>query len=154
MTRDSIVSEIMRRLLLVKVANGYTFDTRYVFQNPESEPLVESMPCVNLFEFAEITLDHAKNRGASQPPIYTKEFQVVIESWYASSSLGRTSKDITAFLKSNRKAIFSDGITLGRLCSLIQETEVSRVYRPPIGNNVVGIGQVLTIRFIEDFNSL
>lgn len=154
MKRSSIVSEVMRRLNTIKIANGYTFDMKYVFQNPEDEPLVETMPCVNLFEFPEITLEQTKNRGASQPPIYTKEFKIVIESWYASASRGNTSKDITTFLKHNRQVLFGDGITLSRLCNLLEESEVSRVYRPAIGNNVVGIGQVLTIRYIEDFNAL
>jgi len=153
-TRDSIISEVMSRLYQIKTTNGYAFTVKYVFQNPEDEPLVDAMPCINLFEFPEVTLEGTKNRGASSPPIYTKEFKIVLESWYSSATRANTSKDITTFLKYNRKVLFSDGINLGRLCALLEESEVSRVYRPPIGNNVVGIGQVLTIRYVEDFNAL
>jgi hypothetical protein len=112
------------------------------------------MPMTNVFEFPEISLGEAKRRGASQPPIYTKELTVVMEHWYVSASRGQTTKDVYTYLSSARKAMFSDGITLGRLCSNVEETEVSRIYRPPIGNHVVGIGQVLNFRYVEDFAEL
>lgn len=154
MKRDGIVIEILRRLNLIKVSNGYSFDLKMALRNPEDEPSVEDMPMTNVFEFPEINLGEAKRRGASLPPIYTKELTVVMEHWYVSASRGQTTKDVYTYLSSARKTMFSDGITLGRLCSNVEETEVSRIYRPPIGNNVVGIGQVLNFRYIEDFAEL
>ena len=151
MQRDNIVVEIMRRVLTVTTGNGYDFSVQSVIRNPENEPSPDRMPLTQLFEFPEITLTES-SRGASVMPIYKKEFQVVLEHWYQSATRGVTTKDITKYLKYSRQAIFSDGITLGKLCSLIEESEVSRVYRPQIGNNVVGIGQVLKIVFVEDFS--
>jgi len=154
MKRENLVVEIMKRLYSIKTANGYVFDISMVVRNPENEPEIDHMPMTNLFEFPEITIDETKRRGASQPPIYTKEMTIVLEHWYVSASRGETTKDIYKYLSSARKAIFQDGITLGRLCSGVKETEISRVYRPPVGNNVVGIGQVLSIHFVEDFANL
>lgn len=154
MKRDRIVIEIIRRLNLIKEVNGYTFDLKMALRNPENEPSIDNMPMTNIFEFPEITLGEAKRRGASQPPIYTKELTVVMEHWYASDSRGSTTNDVYTYLSHSRKVLFLDGITLGRLCNNVEETEISRVYRPPIGNNIVGIGQVLNFRFIEDFAEL
>ena len=45
-------------------------------------------------------------------------------------------------------------VTLGGLVSMVLEEETSRVFRPDIKNNVVGIGQVLQFTYIEDFSNL
>lgn len=154
MLRDKIVIEIQRRLNLITTANGHPFDIQYVFRNPEEEPKSDLMPMSNIFEFPSMTIDSAKSRGAGSLPVYRQQFRVVIEHWYLSTSAGRTSKDIMQYLKASREVIFSDGQTLGRLAELVQEEEVSRVYRPPVDTKAVGIGQVLLILFKEDFNNL
>lgn len=151
MLRDSIVIEIQRRLLLIKSANGYSFDLRYVFRNPEDDPNPDLMACTHLFEFPEVTIEKTQSRGAKDKPAYKKEMRVVMEHWYKSASKGATTRDINTYLKAARKILFIDGQTLGRLASFVMEDEVSRVYRPSIGNNVVGIGQVLLLQYIEDF---
>lgn len=153
MKRDDAVVEIMRRLLTINTTNGYDFTINQVIRNPETEPSPERMPITNIFEFPEVTAK-GSSRGATQPPNYIKEFQVVLEHWFASATRGETTKDIVKYLKYARKVIFADGITLGRICTEVEETETSRVYRPMIGNNVVGVGQVLRIVFVEDFNNL
>jgi hypothetical protein len=153
MQRDEIVVEVQKRLNGITTANGHPFDIAYVFRNPEEEPSVNRMPCINIFEFPDITVDE-KQRGGSLKPIYKKEFQVVLEMWYVSASAGETSRDIMTFLKSVREVIFEGGITLGGKAKYVKEEEVSRVYRPGIGNNVVGIGQVLSFQYIEDFDTL
>jgi len=153
MQRDNVVVEVMRRLLLITTGNGYDFTVNSVIRNPENEPSPDRMPLTNLFEFPEITVGES-TRGSSKMPIYKKEFQVVLEHWYASANRGVTTKDITKYLKYSRQTLFSDGNTLGKICSLVEESEISRVYRPQIGNNVVGIGQVLRVVFVEDFSQL
>jgi hypothetical protein len=152
--RDNIVVEIQRRVNLITTANGHGFDIQYVFRNPEEEPSPDLMPMTNIFEFPSITLESAPSRGATSKPIYKQEFRVILESWYKSTSRGKTSRDVMQYLKSTREVIFSDGQTLGRRADLVMEEEVSRVYRPDIDNKVVGIGQVLLIHFKEDFNNL
>ena len=152
MQRDRIVVEIQRRINSIKIANGYEFDIRYVYRNPEGEPSPDLMPMTNIFEFPSTTVDETMRRGAKQKPVYKKFFRVAMEHWYNSDSMGETSRDIMQFLKAARLAIFSDGQTLGGLASLVVEEEESRVYRPL--QNVVGIGEVLAIQFTEDFNNL
>ena len=61
---------------------------------------------------------------------------------------------MSAFLRSTRQVIFSDGITLGGLASMVTEVEVSRMFRPGISNSVGGIGTVLELIYIEDFSNL
>lgn len=136
---------------LIKIANGYAFDISHVYRNPDREPSPELMPMTNIFEFPSSTIESAK-RGVSRKPVYKKFLRVVLEHWYNSESLGETSRDIMAYLRAARLTIFSDGQSLGGLASLVEEEEESRVYRP--GQNVVGIGEVLGIEFIEDFNNL
>jgi hypothetical protein len=131
--------------------NGYEFDIGYVFRNPEVEPSPDLMPVTNIFEFPSTTIDSQK-RGASKKPSYKKFFRVAMEHWYNSASQGETSRDIMKYLKAVRLCIFSDGQTLGKLASLVVEEEESKIYRPQ--HNVVGIGEVLAIEFIEDFNKL
>jgi len=152
--RDNIVVEIQKRVNGITIANGHGFDIQYVYRNPEEEPSSELMPMTNIFEFPSITLESAASRGARSKPIYKQEFRVVLENWYLSTSRGKTSRDIMQYLKSTREVIFVDGQTLGGLADLVMEEEVSRVYRPPVDNKAVGIGQVLLIHFKEDFNNL
>ena len=153
MQRDLIVVEIQRRLNLITIANGHDFDINLVYRNPEGEPSPNIMPMSNIFEFPSFTTEPSR-RGGSQMPEYRQDFQVVLEHWYKSTSLGACSRDIMNYLKSAREVVFSDGQRLGGLAQAVVESEVSRVYRPPIGSNAVGIGQVLNILFVEDFNNL
>jgi hypothetical protein len=150
LVRDNIIKEVQKRLYEIKTTNGFDFDVALVTRNPEEEPSPEQMPMCQVFEFPEVTLQNSTRGGK---PIYTKELQIVVESWYNSDSQGSSTPDILKFLKYKRKQLFKDGVSLGGLASEMIEMEVSRVMRPPIGNNIVGIGQVLQIKFIEDFNT-
>jgi hypothetical protein len=152
--RDRIVIEIQTRINTIKIANGHPFDINYVFRNPPDEPSSDLMPLTNIFEFPSETVDTAPSRGARAKPIYKQDFRVVLEHWYLSTEAGLASKDIMNYLKAAREVIFSDGQILGGLADLVVEEEVSRVYRPPVDKKSVGIGQVLFIKFKEDFNNL
>ena len=154
MKREELVTEVQRRFAGIKTANGYTLDVNHVFRNPEEEPNPSIMPLVNLFEMPDLLVSQ-KDRGATKPPIATRELVVVAECWMVATSEGKASKEISQFLKAARVAIFNDGITLGKKGVIgVAEIEVSRVYRPAIGNGVVGIGQVLRIRYLEDYSQL
>jgi hypothetical protein len=137
---------------MLTTTNGYPFDIQRVLRNPEGEPSPENMPLTNIFEFPSITKEHDPRRGAKDKPSYRKEFQVVLEHWYLSDSEGETSRDIMTYLKAARQILFVDGITLGRKAAIVEEVEESRVYRPLA--RVVGIGHVLRIEYLEDFNNL
>ena len=153
MKRDDIVIEIQARLNLITVGNGHPFDVDYIFRNPDEEPSPEQMPAINIFEMPDITTG-GQQRKASDLPVYERQFTVALELWYKSVNPGIVSKDIMTFLKASRQVIFSDGVTLGGLVSMVLEEETSRVFRPDIKNNVVGIGQVLQFTYIEDFSNL
>lgn len=152
MQRDRIVIEIQSRLNGITIVNGHPFDIKYVFRNPEGEPSPDLMPTINMYEFTSTTTDSTMIRGAKEKPIYKKFFRIALEHWYYSASEGDTNRDIMKFLKASRQVIFADGQTLGRLATLVVEEEESRIYRPL--PKVVGIGQVLAIQFVEDFNNL
>ena len=154
MRRDDIVIEIQTRINNIKIVNGYPFDVQYVFRNPPDEPSPDLMPLTNIFEFPSETVDSAPSRGARTKPIYKQDFRVVLEHWYLSTEAGLASRDIMTYLKAARQVIFNDGQILGGLVDLVLEEEVSRVYRPPVDKKSVGIGQVLFIKFKEDFNNL
>ena len=153
MKRDDIVIEVQRRLNLITTANGHPLDVAYVFRNPEEDPSPERMPCVNIFELPDTTL-RQQSRTTKDMPIYEKNFSVVLEMWRASAEEGVVSRDILEFLKSVREVIFSDGETLGRRVAKCIEVEVSRVFRPRIGNHIVGIGQVLEFVYMEEFSKM
>lgn len=153
MKRDAIVIELQKRLSSITTGNGHPITVTRVDRNPDGEPNVERMPLIHLFELTDAATE-TRSRGASAPPKQKRELTVVLELWRASTSDGKASKDILEFLKSSREVIFSDGITLGRVAAEVVEEELSRVFRPGIGNNVAGIGQVLKIKYIEDFANL
>lgn len=153
MIRDILVKELQRRLTLIKEVNGDPFDLDFVLRNPETEPDPAFMPTANIFEFPDVTTK-AQSRSSTTPPVLSKEFSVAIELWYVSDSEGETTPDIMTFLKLARQKEFSDGITFGKRCSGVREEEVSRVFRPKIGSHIVGIGQVLTFEYMEDFSNL
>jgi hypothetical protein len=153
MQRELIVRELQKRLNDITVANGYPLTVSYIFRNPDDEPSPDTMPCVNIFEMEDTSMDF-RNRGGSFPPIITKNFRVALEAWLVSTSEGLVSTDVSAFLRSERQVIFSDGVTLGGAVSIATEVEVSRVFRPGIANFVGGIGVVLEFIYIEDFSNL
>ena len=149
MQRDNVVKEVQKRIYQITTGNGYDFSVNKVERNPEEQPDPDSMPLVQIFEFPEITLTNSTRGGM---PIQTKELQLVVEFFYKSASQGATTPDIIKFLRYIRKTIFQDGIALGGVAKEIVETEVSRVLRPPLGNRIVGMGEVLAIKYVEDFN--
>lgn len=153
MKREEIIQELQRRLNQIKTDNGYPVSVRYVFRNPDVEPSPDTMPCINLFEMEDSSIELA-SRSASTPPIIKKNLRVVLEMWVKSTSEGRCSKDVSDFLKSVRQVVFSDGVTLGKYAAMVSEVEVSRMFRPDIQSNVGGIGTVLEFIYIEDFSTL
>lgn len=153
MTRDTAIIEILKRLNSIKIVNGFDFDVSLIQRNPEEEPSGDRMPSISLFEFPDTT--KSKNqRGSNQPPIYDREMSTILELWYRSASEGETTRDIMKFLRYVRYVLFSDGVTLGKKVYNIDEEETSRVYRPGIGNNIVGIGMILVINYLEDFSQI
>ena len=154
MRRNNVIKEVQRRLNLIKTANGYAFDIANVFRNPDEEPLPDLMPMSNIFELPEKTSKVKIHRGPKILPVYEKELTLIVEHWYLSDKIPETSRDINIFLREVRKVLFSDGSELGGIVNALVEQEVSRVFRPKVGNPMVGVGQVLTASYLEDFSKL
>lgn len=153
MNRDNAIIEILKRLNSIKTTNGFDFNVSLIQRNPEEEPSGDRMPSISLFEFPDVT--KSKNRrGANLPPIYDREMSVILELWYRSATEGETTRDIMKFLRYVRYVLFSDGVTLGKKVHNIDEEETSRVYRPGIGNFIVGIGMILVVNYLEDFSQI
>lgn len=153
MQREIIIRELQGRLNDILIVNGYLVDVSYVFRNPEKEPSPDVMHCINIFEMEDTTVK-VSTRGASIPPIYTKNFRVALEMWFKSASNGKVSTDVSDFLRSTRKSIFQDGVTLGGVASMVTEMETSRIFRPAISNYIGGIGIALEIIYIESYLNL
>ena len=153
MKRDIAIIEILKRINSIKIANGFSFDISLIQRNPDEEPSGDYMPSVSVFEFPDVTISKNK-RGASIPPVYQREMTVVLELWYRSSSEGETTRDIMTFLEYARYVLFNDGVTLNRKVNNIDEAETTRIYRPGLGNNIVGVGMVLTVEYLEDFGTI
>jgi len=153
MRRELIIRELQGRLNDISIVNGYLVDVAFVFRNPDKEPSPEIMTCVNIFEMEDTTIGLSK-RGASLPPVATKNMRVVLEMWGQSASAGRISTDVSDLLNSVRKSIFNDGITLGGVAKMVTEVETSRMFRPKTFNFIGGIGTVIEFIFIEDYSNL
>jgi hypothetical protein len=153
LSRDAAIVEILTRLNFIKIINGFDFNLRLIQRNPEEEPSGDYMPSISLFEFPDVTRSKNK-RGADLPPIYHREMTLILELWYKSLSEGQTTKDITKFLRYVRYVLFHDGVTLNGLVNNIEETETTRVFRPGVGNFIVGIGVVINVGYLEDFSKI
>lgn len=151
LVRDTAIKEIMRRIYGITTNAGYTFSMKRVIRNPKTEPHVEDMPCTNIFESDDFTIKKSQ-RGATKMPAYGRRFEVWLESWIEATSEGKSSEEIIYFLQALRSALFRDGITLGGLVIEFNEMQTSRIYRPEIGDHVIGIGTLYDVVFVEDFS--
>ena len=153
MNRNTIAKEIQKRLVAITTGNGYSYSVTAVLRNPEEEPSPDLMPIITMFELTD-RIDEERRLGASRMPAYKRSFQVALELWRKSTTSGLVSQDVLTMLSDVRKVIFADGTTLGGIASHVVELETSRIFRPPIGNYVGGIGILLEIKYTEDFSLL
>lgn len=153
MKRDDTVIEIQRRLNQIRIVNGYDLNLTFIERNPEEDPDPLRMPMASVFEFPDVTTE-IRSRGSTIPPCYRREFTILLELWYKSSSEGEVSRDISTFVRNARYALFNDGTTLGKVVTGLEEVELSRVYRPGLSGFIGGIGIVLKAQFVEDFNNI
>jgi hypothetical protein len=141
--REDIVAELWSRLAAV---DGVMFTAR----NPKAEPKVENMPCIQFWEMADVVEESTK-RG--DYPAYKRALRVVVESFVKSTEEAKTSQDLKDFIVKVKQQIYRDGASLGRRCN-VTEIESSRVLRPPVGENVIGLGIVFELRYIETTSKL
>lgn len=143
--RELIIQELWKRLA------GVT-DVRYTARNPKVPPKVEDLPALQFFELGD-TVEKVGRRGGTNYPNFHRRLRVVIEAFINPQAEGSSGKELGLFVQNVKKALFTDGSTLGKLCE-IQEVETTRVLRPPVGENIIGIGLVYDLIYVEDVSRL
>lgn len=139
--RENIIQELWRRLAIV---DGVQFTAR----NPKGPPDVENLPAIVFFELND-KVEQASMRGASKPPNYRRRLTVAIECYISASSEGGATRELGRFVRLTKLSLYRGGPTLGGKCAF-KEIEYSRVYRPPAGKHVIGIGFPIEVVYIED----
>ena len=144
--RESLINEFWSRIV------GTTGILRTA-RNPVAMPDPSDMPLVNIFDFQSKA---KKTSGGGKTGLPTIQFETAVhmEVFVAGASDETASNELMTILTEVLKSIFSDGSSLGGIDCLIIISEMTRVYRPPIGNFVAAIGVTFNIYYAEDLNSL
>jgi len=144
--REEVILEFWKRV-------AATAGMQYTARNPVAQPSVDDMPVGNIFDFpAKVT----KIIGGSRTsiPIVQFEMTVVLEIFTVGTTEYESTNEFFTFYTEVLKSIFTDGASLGSLNCSIAIQEMTRIFRPPIGSNTVGMGTVFSVKFFEDFNNL
>lgn len=144
--RELIIEELWSRLASVK-------GVMYTARNPKAEPNTNDMPCVQFFELPDDPTPAQSRGGVGAYPVYKRTLKVIIESFVKGTTEASSSKELGEFMQEVKKALYTNGNVLVK-DSFFVETEGSRIMRPPTGENIVGIGMVLEITYIEDISKL
>ena len=143
--REAIIAELWSKLSSVDTVVTTS-------RNSKVPPAIGDLPSIAFFELAD-TVEKVSSRGASQKPSYRRRFKVVIESYISASSEGAATKELGLFIRKVKQQLYEDGQTLGGLAAF-KEVETSRIFRPPVGEHVIGVGFVIEIVYIEDIGAL
>lgn len=142
--RETIIGEFWKRLSSVSGVNRTT-------RNPAAPPALSDFPIIQFFELDDV-ITKMSNRGGY--PIYTRKLTVVIEPYTTASEESLASKELGTFVENIKTALYVGGDNLGKKCSLIVETGSSRTFRPPVGENSIGMQIQFEILYIEDISKL
>lgn len=143
--RESIVAEFWKRMSQV---SGVTYTAR----NPKAEPAVSDLPAILFFELDDM-VEGFSSRGGSQYPQLTRKLNFVVETYIKGTTEGAATKELLVFVNEVKKKVYEAGITLGARC-VVTEKSSSRIYRPPAGDHVIGIGITFDLRYTEDVGKL
>ena len=139
--REKVIAELWYRMAQV-TGVGYTA------RNPKAEPSVDQMPVISIFELDDAVQDK-RMRGKSIT-CYRRRLELILEVFVAGSTENASSKELFAFVELVLAEVFRGGNNLNKKASLIDIMEYSRVHRPPIGDNVAGLGIAFEILYIEE----
>ena len=87
-------------------------------------------------------------------PAYIRRLEVVIDSYIPGTTEESATKELGLFIQEVKKKIYQGGVTLGGKCKSIKEIESSRVLRPPVGENSIGLGLAFNILYVEEIGKL
>jgi len=142
--REAIIKELWRRIASVS-------GVAYTARNPKAPPNVSDFPAIQFFELGD-SVEDTQKRGTQVA--YKRKLDVVVEMFIAATTeASATNELMEIYLPRLKTALYLGGPTLGRLCSF-KENGTSRILRPPVGENSIGIGLQLEIRYVEDVNLL
>ena len=144
--REAILSALWGRMAAVP-------DVARTARNPVNPPNADDLPCINIFEMRDRVVS-VQQRGASKPPAYKRELEVVLEPFVLGSSEPQATQELGTFVRKLKKKLYEGGVTLGIKGVEIEETGLTQVLRPPAVEKVAGIGIALTIKYIEDVSKL
>lgn len=144
--REELIEELWRRLASVE-------GVAYTARNPKAEPNESNMPCVQFFELDDDPKPAQSRGGAVAYPVYKRELKVIVEAFVKGTTEASSSKELGLFVQEVKKALYTNGNVLIPNCFFI-EVEGSRILRPPTGGNIIGIGLVLQVSYIEDTSRL
>lgn len=142
--REILIQELWSRLSSV---SGVTSTAR----NPKKTPSVEDFPCIQFFELNDLVIKESSRGGY---PIYLRNLEVAIDSYMKATSEQSATKELGLFVQEVKKKIYQGGVNLGRKCQIIKEVESSRVLRPPVGENSIGLGLAFNILYTEEIGKL
>ena len=138
--REALIQEFWRRMSTVT-------GVQKTARNPKTPPTLEDLPCIQFFEMADNVREGSARGGK---PVYRRELQLVLETFYEGSSEAASSQELGSFVEDMKSKLYEGGSNLGGTCSMIEETQASRILRPQLGEHVAGIALVLLITYIED----
>jgi len=144
--REVILKELWRRL--AAVSGGGVYTTR----NAKAEPKETDFPAIQFFELEDTVLpDLPHSRGGK--PAFKRKLRVAIESYISATTEGAANKELYAFIKLVKTAIYQGDGKMGLKIAIV-EVASTRVLRPPVGGNAIGLGLFFDFIYVEDVGKL
>lgn len=144
--REEIITRLWSRMASVT-------GVKSTARNPSNPPKESELPRINIFEGDDVVVKES-SRGASQKPHYNRDWTVVLETFIRATSEKAGSKELSAFMSLVKSRLYDGGITLGLRNVSVQEKSSTGLLRAPDLDLVMGIGLVLSVRYVEDCATL
>lgn len=142
--REILIAEFWKRIASV---TGVVKTAR----NPSDNPSTDDFPAIQFFELDDKVMQSGRRGGY---PIYQRTLMLTVEAFIAATSESASSKELGAFVQEAKKKIYAGGNNLNKTCNEITELGCTRVLRPPVGKNSVGIGIIFEIKYIENITTI
>lgn len=142
--REILIAEFWRRIASV---TGVVKTAR----NPGDIPNVDDFPAIQFFELDDTIVSSGRRGGY---PIYSRKLILTTEAFIPATSESASSKELGVFVQEIKKKIYAGGNNLNKTCSEITELGCTRVLRPPVGENSIGIGLIFDVRYVENISTI
>ena len=142
--RELLIAEFWRRIASV---TGVAKTAR----NPGDNPSSDDFPAIQFFELNDEITGKGRRGGY---PIYSRTLMLTVEAFLTATSEPASSKELGVFVTEIKKKIYAGGNNLNKTCTEITELGCTRVLRPPVGKNSVGIGLIFEVKYIENISTI